>query len=90
MWDLTDRARRGENREKRGEKLREKKSTKQEKDERRRKQKKKKEEVGVEGRHPEPMLFPVFASSNAYKPSKFFVPSPSIFNYMCIVQCMHE
>jgi hypothetical protein len=52
--------------------------------------KKKKEEVGVEGRHPEPMLFPVFASSNAYKPSKFFVPSLSIFNYMCIVQCMHE
>jgi hypothetical protein len=52
--------------------------------------KKKKKEVGVEGRHPEPMLFPVFASSNAYKPSKFFVPSPSIFNYMCIVQCMHE
>jgi hypothetical protein len=28
MWDLTDRARRGENREKRGEKLREKKKHK--------------------------------------------------------------
>jgi hypothetical protein len=89
MWDLIDRARRGGNREKRGEKLREKKSTKQEKDERRRRQKKKREER-VEGRHPKPILFPVFASSNAYKPSFSFPPLPFLITCVLCNVCANN
>jgi len=50
----------------------------------------KKKEAGAEGRRPKPALFPVFASSRACGSGKFFVPSPSIFNYLCTVQSMWE
>jgi hypothetical protein len=87
---VKDRARRGGNREKRGEKQREKKKHKARERREKEKAKKKKEEVGVEGCHLEPMLFPVFASSNACKPSFSLPPLPFLITCALCNVCVNN